>query len=76
MLVGPFPFDRNNPLHLSWDDNLPDQFCWQILQAQQRPDSFLLKWTGCSHASDKNTAKKKTKKKQTAKLSWLAIRSL
>lgn len=38
MLVGPFPFDRDNPLHLSRDDNLPDQLGRQVLSAQKHPD--------------------------------------
>lgn len=25
MLIGPFPFDRDNPLYFRWDYNLPDQ---------------------------------------------------
>lgn len=41
MLIGPFPFDRDNPLYLGRDDDLPDQLGRQILSTQKHPDLFL-----------------------------------
>ncbi len=38
MLIGSFPFDRDNPLYLGRDDNLPDQLGRQVLSAQKHPD--------------------------------------
>lgn len=42
MLIRPFPFDRDNPLYLHWNDNFPDLLSGQVLRTQNDTHELFL----------------------------------